>query len=309
MTPSSAALTPSHWTLDECERLLLDNLLIDEVTRGLGSAEAEELQLLLRSAREAEGADEAFTGEASTSDPLLEELHHVAAVTELCLIERHRREGPTSDQTFQIPAAVEADLRALARDEAKRLAVGNVLPFEQAAVYRPGLSPAWWVAAAATFLAVLAWWPRSDRATQVAESPNPDPIATQTAAAPALDERGDTIALAFTATEDESAAGASGRMLWNPTLQRGEMRIDGLAVNDPGTFQYQLWIFDAQRDERYPVDGGVFDIDGSSVVVAVAPPVPVSEATLFAITVEPPGGVVVSSRERIALVASSEAAA
>jgi anti-sigma-K factor RskA len=69
--------------------------------------------------------------------------------------------------------------------------------------------------------------------------------------------------------------------------------------------QYQLWIFDKNRDERYPVDGGVFDIPPGAheVFVPIDARVPVGEAVLFAITVEPPGGVVVSKRDRIALVA------
>ena len=38
------------------------------------------------------------------------------------------------------------------------------------------------------------------------------------------------------------------------------MRFRGLAANNPTQIQYQLWMFDAERDERYPVDGGVFDV-------------------------------------------------
>jgi hypothetical protein len=71
--------------------------------------------------------------------------------------------------------------------------------------------------------------------------------------------------------------------------------------------QYQLWIFDAERNEAYPVDGGVFDVlDGATddVVVRIDPRLPVRRATAFAITVEQPGGVVVSTRERLPLLAA-----
>jgi len=83
------------------------------------------------------------------------------------------------------------------------------------------------------------------------------------------------------------------------------MRFQSLAVNDATKRQYQLWIFDAARDQRFPVDGGVFDIDASTgdVVVPISPKIKVSKATLFAVTVEKPGGVVVSKRERIVLTA------
>ncbi|MEL6545551.1 MAG: hypothetical protein AAFQ82_13050, partial [Myxococcota bacterium] len=57
------------------------------------------------------------------------------------------------------------------------------------------------------------------------------------------------------------------------------------------------------RNEAHPVDGGVFDSDGGEVLVPIDPRVPVGEATLFAITLEKPGGVVVSTRERLVLVA------
>ena len=91
-----------------------------------------------------------------------------------------------------------------------------------------------------------------------------------------------------------------GEALWSGTSQRGVLKLTGLEANDPTVSQYQLWIFDALRDERYPVDGGVFDVpaDGPAVV-PFTPRVKVSEPTLFAVTVEPPGGVVVSDRKRL----------
>ena len=101
-----------------------------------------------------------------------------------------------------------------------------------------------------------------------------------------------------------NAAGAAGEVLWDPVTQRGVMRFTGLRANDPREAQYQLWIFDAARDERYPVDGGVFDIgpDGE-VLVRIDARIPVQKATLFAVTLERPGGVVVSTRERLVLAA------
>ncbi|MDX2192051.1 MAG: anti-sigma factor [Gemmatimonadales bacterium] len=113
--------------------------------------------------------------------------------------------------------------------------------------------------------------------------------------------------LAWEATPDSAARGASGDVVWDGTRQAGVMRIRGLAPNDARRLQYQLWIFDAERDERYPVDGGVFDVpaEGGEVLVPVRARVPVGRAVLFAVTVEPPGGVVVSRRERIVLLAKA----
>lgn len=112
--------------------------------------------------------------------------------------------------------------------------------------------------------------------------------------------------LAWTPTADRAAVGARGTVAWSRTSQVGVMRIAGLLPNDRTRWQYQLWIFDKRRDQRYPVDGGVFDIpsDRGEVLVPIRARVPVGEATMFVVTVEPAGGVVVSTRERIALLAN-----
>ena len=84
------------------------------------------------------------------------------------------------------------------------------------------------------------------------------------------------------------------------------MRIDGLETNDPTVSQYQLWIFQGTDPaaEAHPVDGGVFDVlGGGEVIVPIDAKLDVGRAGLFAVTVEKPGGVVVSGREQIVAVA------
>jgi anti-sigma-K factor RskA len=105
-------------------------------------------------------------------------------------------------------------------------------------------------------------------------------------------------------TQDPAGLRAGGEVLWDAQAQRGVMQFTGLAPNDPRIAQYQLWIIDAERDARYPVDGGVFDVasDGE-VLVRIAARLPVGRPTLFAVTLERPGGVVVSTRERLVLAA------
>ena len=106
---------------------------------------------------------------------------------------------------------------------------------------------------------------------------------------------------------DIETAGGLGDVVWSSARQEGFMRFRGLAANDPTVAQYQLWIFDAERDEAYPVDGGVFDVPAQAegdVIVRIDPRLPISRATAFAITVEQPGGVVVSSRGRLPLLAT-----
>ena len=83
------------------------------------------------------------------------------------------------------------------------------------------------------------------------------------------------------------------------------MRFKGLAVNDAKQLQYQLWIFDKHRDQAFPVDGGVFDVSSTGeVIVPISAKLRVDEPVLFAVTVEAPGGVVVSKRERIVVTAA-----
>ncbi|HVK15196.1 MAG TPA: anti-sigma factor, partial [Gemmataceae bacterium] len=98
--------------------------------------------------------------------------------------------------------------------------------------------------------------------------------------------------------------GAGGDVVWSPSEQRGFMRFEGLRVNDPTVEQYQLWIFDRNQKKENPVDGGVFDIPATGeVVVPIRAKLNVQDVYLFAVTVEKPGGVVVSSQERLPLVA------
>ena len=82
------------------------------------------------------------------------------------------------------------------------------------------------------------------------------------------------------------------------------MRFVGLPKNDPRVEQYQLWIFDPAQSEATPVDGGVFDVDDrGEVIVRIDPKLKITGPTLFAVTIEKPGGVVVSDRSRLVLIA------
>jgi hypothetical protein len=165
---------------------------------------------------------------------------------------------------------------------------------------KPRRAIAPWLAAAACLLvaagAVWFAWQRQ-QATPI--------ISPADARSSLLASTTDAKPIAWSATADANATGASGDVVWSTAQQRGYMRFVGLAANDPKQFQYQLWIFDKNRDDKYPVDGGVFDVSSTGeVIVAISPKLHVSDATLFAVTVERPGGVVVSKRERIVVTAA-----
>jgi len=103
------------------------------------------------------------------------------------------------------------------------------------------------------------------------------------------------------ATKDPAAAGVSGNVVWDPATQKGFVRFEGLTPNDPAVHQYQLWVFDAARDKRYPVDGGVFNVpaNASEVIIPIHAALTIHKPAAFAVTVEKPGGVVVSARDHV----------
>ena len=69
-----------------------------------------------------------------------------------------------------------------------------------------------------------------------------------------------------------------------------------------------MWIVDPSRD-KHPVDGGVFDVfpDKNTVLIPIENPVDVADPKAFLITLEKPGGVVVSEREVEVALAAPEA--
>ena len=146
----------------------------------------------------------------------------------------------------------------------------------------------WWLAAAATVIAIVGWYPRL--------TARPPPQVAAGAGA---------IHWVLAGTSDPGGVGASGEVLFDPVTQHGHLRFHQLKSNDPKQYQYQLWIFDGERDQRYPVDGGVFDIPPGSegVLIPITARVRVGRPVLFAVTLERPGGVVVSAREHIVAVA------
>ena len=115
------------------------------------------------------------------------------------------------------------------------------------------------------------------------------------------------------------AEGVTGYVTFSPEAQEGFMMIKGLEPNDPRVEQYQLWIWDREREPDpenpqplaenvHPVDGGVFDVnDAGEVVIPMKLPLRVGQPYLFAVTVERPGGVVKSDKSWVPLIAGPPA--
>jgi hypothetical protein len=170
-----------------------------------------------------------------------------------------------------------------------------------------------WLAAAACLVLAIFGWERSPSppVIPVAEVPTPSAEIPAPAVPPApptpaeeraaLLAKSDSLKIPLAATKDPAAAGMSGDVVWDPVTQHGFLHFAGLAANDPAVHQYQIWIFDAGRDKRYPVDGGVFDVpaNAAEVVIPIRATLMVRKPAAFAVTVEKPGGVVVSGREHV----------
>lgn len=99
----------------------------------------------------------------------------------------------------------------------------------------------------------------------------------------------------------------TGDVVWSDEKQAGYLKVRGLPTNDKTKTTYQLWIFEENQGDKTPIDGGTFDIDANGdVVIPINAKLRTKNPALFAITVEKPGGVVVSKRDKIAALAKVE---
>lgn len=268
------------------------DLLIKQISEGLSAAEQQALGEL-DSVSQAYGRDLERTAAAIS-------LIGTTAGEPLPASLRTRLEAGAAEY-LSAPAAAPA-----ARSEN----VVSIASRAAAAPPRRHRGAGWWAAAACLVLAAAGWLRSPGPAPVAATAPpqvEPTPAPTVAQLRSELLARPDAVKLAIGATKDPASGGVTGDVVWDPIAQRGYLHFVGLAANDPRIQQYQLWIFDAERDQRFPVDGGVFDVPagGGDVVVAIHAAVPVHTAKLFAVTIEKPGGVVVSSREHIVAVAQA----
>jgi len=273
----------------------LVDLLVKQVTEGLSAAEQRELDAM----------DGALVTQESQS------FERAAAAATLAGI-----------TPVELPAALRAQLQ---RQGEAQLATGTVValrdPRAASSPAAPVVAPpvtasrsgtwGWLAAAACLVLAVLGWVRSPPTAPTIATNDTvaPSAVPTQPSVPPesvapptpaeertAMLAQADSIKVTLGATKDPAAVGVTGDVVWDPASQKGFVHFVGLATNDPQVRQYQIWVFDGTRDKRYPVDGGVFDVpaDQSEVVIPIHAALSIRQAKAFAITVEKPGGVVVS---------------
>lgn len=272
----------------------LDELLVKRAVESLDAGEALELEALL--------------AEADDVDPWVYE--RAAAAFSIAAV----------DSGEPMPA----DVARRVQDQLSRWAAeeegssSNVVPLQSVEATRSEREPAepsrsepatgrrgrigtterwpWLATAAALILAIIGWWPQGPQST----SDPSEPQNLAEARDQLLEEASDAVKVEWSATDHPRAGGVSGYVVWSEQRQKGYMTFEGIPDNDPSENQYQLWVFDEQRPDEYPVDGGVFNApqngDGE-VVVPIETKLPVKDAEMFAVTMEPPGGVVVSDRD------------
>lgn len=83
--------------------------------------------------------------------------------------------------------------------------------------------------------------------------------------------------------------------------------LRGLPKNNADASTYQLWIFEENQGDKTPIDGGTFNVSSDgTVVIPIDAKLAAKNPSMFAVTVEKPGGVVVSKREKVAALAKVE---
>lgn len=207
-------------------------------------------------------------------------------------------------QTFETGSERLADSKrdsiVISSDESSQLSLpdsSSVGSSSSSSIEKSSSAREWmgWLCAAAAMLLAFGLWTQSVPEVGVA------PRSARTAM---LAGEGGLIEVDWAAGTTPFDSEVTGDVVWDPNSQSGFMRFVGMPVNDPAVEQYQLWIIDPKRDEE-PIDGGVFDITASGeIIVPIDAKLNVIQPAAFAITIEKPGGVVVSTQERLPLLAA-----
>ena len=173
---------------------------------------------------------------------------------------------------------------------------------EKIVIDRKAQRRGWYAAALCLALAVAGWWPRIFPMTvEAAHGISPLQTEAERGREALLKMDGEHVGRWSWTHESGMPANVRGEVIWDQAHQAGYLTFEGLQPNVDSGRQYQLWIFDGTRDDRYPVDGGVFDVPHGSktVTVPIRPALRVSQPVAFAVTLEPAGGVVVSDRQHL----------
>lgn len=280
---------------DDIARERMLELLADRAIFGLNASESAELEEL--ALRYPELASDASFEKASAAYSIAT----LGAVEELPASLRSRL-----DQTA-------AEMFAASEAPSSVPVTPEPAPIASVSYDKPAFSLSQWLGwgvafAAVALLAINVWMTRVQPGNeQAANLPTPEPTAQQqTSPADKMQQLASSAkdAVLTNWTPPAKDGDVSGEVVWSDAEQKGYMTFKGLPENDPSKEQYQLWIFDDSQDEATPIDGGVFNVNKKGeVVVPIDAKLKVDHPKMFAVTVEKPGGVVVSDRKRIVAIA------
>lgn len=289
--------------LESQERLL--SLLTEEATYGLSENDQQELKELLKNYPEWQDDDTfALTAAAIKLSSVNRDEEMPVHLKTKILAESERyfasRENENKVLNFNSPQnnSVEAVSGGRADSSVQKISFWNWA--------------GWAVAAAACVaLAVNLWFPRTTESPNLTNNQTPTP----TVNLPSLSEQRqlllasapDAVEESWTEIDPKQPRNIEGDIVWSSSLQKGFVRFRNLPVNDKSRETYQLWIFDANQNAKTPIDGGIFDVDANGdIIIPVNAKLKVQKPTMFAVTKEKPGGVVVSDPKRVLAVAKIE---
>ncbi len=225
------------------------------------------------------------------------------------------------------PATLRAGIEQQALKHFERLTphtrLGAHSSTENSKIIRPTSTQWAWLSAAACFVLAVVGWIRPPRvlvppapvtvqlnvpAVKVTQPEVPSSVPrTLPQQRDTLLARGDSLKVNLTTSKDPAGIGVSADVVWDPATNSGFLHIVGLKPNDPKIKQYQAWVFDGLRDQRYPLDCALFDVltDAAEVVIPIQTAIPVRQTKAFAITVEQAGGVVVPDKVHVVALGSA----
>lgn len=218
------------------------------------------------------------------------------------------------DTESEMPAGLYARLSAAADDHFGVETAASSGMAEREIVLTSGPRFSWfswlgWAAAAAACIALaISIYSPGKTNTIVAATPTPTP--QQENADPSqqrqrlIDSSPGQVIMAEWSPGKMPDVVVSGDVVWNAVKQVGYIRLKGLPKNDISKETYQLWIVDGSQNPKTPIDGGTFDISSDGeVIVPINAKLKAIDPKAFAITVEKPGGVVVSEQGKLAALA------
>ncbi len=278
-------LLVAHEPVGERERVGVLELLADEQVFGLNDEEMLELAELEKAFPELAG-DTTFEAAAAA--------FHLASVDEIEPIPVNLMNRISADAARYFDDVEQSELMSSIGEEVESP--------RSASGYMQWLG--WAFAGASSILLVLNMWVIGPQTRQQAkvEVPVEKKLTVAEKRQSLIASAKNLIKSEWTSTQKDLAV--NGDVVWNEEKQEGYMTFRGLPVNDTKKETYQLWIFDEAQPEATPVDGGVFDVDADGeVTIPIDAKIAVQEPKAFAVTVEKPGGVVVSKREKIVALA------